>query len=255
MVEFKVCKQGVYHIDNDINNQDGAIIINSTTGMILDGCSECNHSDLGVKLFMHYVKKMYSGYFDRVFFDIGFNYMKKAFIYQPTVEDSGALIEYNNSIINNFLLFTILTVKYDNETNEFIVNYVGDGYIILVCNDNSVKYINLDNGEYSPYYGYNFYIDKNIEKPTKFPDSTIKTQTFKGSDYKYAGVSSDGLRYILELKNSEYQNRSDLFDKFEKALIDFRPERVERICNILKSTEYRILQDDFSLVLISRTGE
>jgi hypothetical protein len=260
MSEFKICKQGIYHIDRDINNQDYVLSIPGVLGLVMDGCSECKHSDVGVKLFSYHVERLFKINKDVIFNEYVvkeiFNNVIKTF--HPDLVDPllnhDKLTRILNYTISRYLLFTVLSIQYSKPEDMFTIKYLGDGYIIFVHYDDTISYIKLEdpNNEYPPYFGYKYMTANENFDPDVLPNLDFKTKVTNDKRIKYAGIASDGLRFILELKNDNRQHIVDIFNKFEESMIEFKPVKMERICNILKSERYRILQDDFSLVLIDK---
>ena len=180
-----VVKMGKEHIDNGTNCQDFAIEKDNFK-LIVDGCSSCQNSEIGAKLFCHLLPKC--------------NYdIRRTFGVLRALYDTDKELKEN-------LLFTILMVR--EHENYFEVAVCGDGYIIKQKHDDTIEYQEFDYQNEPPYYAYNLIYDKTCLR--KYHDGVnFRNFIFNKSEYKNIGVSSDGIRYIL---NGFYK------DEFEKIL-------------------------------------
>jgi hypothetical protein len=177
-------KTGQEHKEYGINNQDYGFEFNGFK-CVVDGCSEGIHSEVGAKLFCELFKEYQQ--------PIQKNMIK--FIFDRLL----TIIKNTSESIRNYLCFTILYIE-ENE-DDFIVNYCGDGFIIKQRHDNNIEFEKIDDGEYPKYYIYN-YLPKESLKYYQDGVSFSKIN-FSKDEYKNIGVSTDGLRFIF---NTEFEN-------------------------------------------------
>ncbi len=200
-------KIGYYHIEYGINCQDFGIELNNKK-IVLDGCSQGLHSEVGVKLFAHLYK----------------NY---------TVQEAFCVLTELFSTptdILNYLCFTILSV-YENEDN-FITSVCGDGYIIKQKLDNTIEFEKFDYEGSPPYYIYNYINSQYLKKYQDGVDFLIKSYSKK--EYKNIGIATDGIEYIL---NSPFK------EEFEKYLIEQKAVAIKRLIN----RENKYFKDDITI--------
>lgn len=207
-----VNKLGSDHFDASKNNQD-YFFKSDKLKMVFDGCSDCENSEVGVKLFASL-----------------FSEMKKEKGEDPEAFESNvqhvfermlSLSNNINFIFNNYC-FTIVAVF---ETDiEFIVKYAGDGFVIT-RKDDEIDYIELKdgcNGDCPKYYIYN-YIDP--EYLDDYKDGIkINTMHFSKEEYQNVGVATDGLRFVTKL---EYQEQR----KLKENLIDGKSGKIKMLIN------------------------
>jgi hypothetical protein len=206
-----VVKMGKEHIDMGINCQDFAVE-SPAFKMIVDGCSSCENSEIGAKLFCHL--------FPKANYDITrtFNVLR-------------ALYDSDEDLLNN-LLFTILMV---NENDYYFdVNVCGDGYIIKELWNGTIEYEEFECDNAPPYYAYN--LMNNKDRLSKYRDGvSFENHTFSKLRYKNVGVASDGIRYILSSTHKE---------EFEQILRTGRPVLMKRFIN----RNIQEFKDDISIV-------
>ncbi len=214
-------KMGKYHKEFGINCQDFAADYENIK-IVVDGCSDSAHSEVGAKLFCNLLPKCdYS--------------IKKTF------ERLCQIFETDKEI-KDYLLFTILILR-ENEDN-FYVSICGDGYVILRDFEDNLELKKYEYGSEPPYYAYNKFSDKSCL--TKYYNGVqINEYIFSKTQYKSVGISSDGLDYIV---NSNYKN------EFIELLKRGKPIPIKRFINkyentIINDKNQRGFQDDISIAI------
>jgi hypothetical protein len=191
-----VCFQkiGADHVYANINCQDYASIFKSgldeTVKLVTDGCGSCPHSEVGAILFhqiLNQTKSTLSLPGTGMEFVIGSVFNKI----------DHCIPEHSDDFVLNNLLFTVLLVI--ERDTHWDVYYAGDGYILAQDNEDMIHNIQLDDGEYPQYWGYNLIQDKS--KLCAYQEGVkLKYTNFLKSEFKNIGVASDGLRFVNQLK-------------------------------------------------------
>lgn len=206
-------KVGYEHKESGINCQDYGF---EETGnyIVCDGCSEGKHSEVGAKIYCHLA---------------GSCALDAEYAFCKMID----LFGKNSSTLKNYLSFTILELS--DTSDEWLIDYCGDGYIILQDNDGNITFNELTDGEYPKYYVYN-YIDKECLKHYK--EGVEFGHVEYGKDqYRKAGIASDGLRFIL-------QADEDLKKEFIECLKSGRETKVKLFIN----RNHKIFKDDITIV-------
>jgi hypothetical protein len=205
-----ILKRGYNHTEDGSNCQDFVTDFGNIK-LVLDGCSQSPHSEVGAKLFARFYNRRQS------IFDT-FQTLTNLFT--------------DSKDIFNYLLFTVLVLK-ETETT-FDVDICGDGYIIAQDYKDNIDFIKFDFGSAPPYFAYN-YVDPKIL--TDYQDGVlIECHSFKKSDYKAVGIASDGIRYIVD---SFYRN------EFEDYLIKRNVAAIKRLIN----RQHLDFKDDISIAI------
>ena len=187
---MQICRQGNGHYLNGLNNQDFCYM-EKNLKLIADGCSEGKFSEVGTRLFC----QLFSSLETR--FDVNMFEKNVEKVFSNIVKffcETGNK-DVSNAIIDN-MLFTIVAC-FELE-DEFVVKYIGDGYIITVNTDDMLSYIRLSYGKTPPYYAYNMITTTTYNKELKF-----KTFRFSKEKFKKVGIASDGLTPILDKRISD----------------------------------------------------
>ena len=209
-------KIGQQHIEYGTNCQDYGFEKNGVK-VVCDGCSEGKHSEVGAKTFCHLYQ--HGELVDQNPVDA---------IFEKLVEVFGQ----TSSSIRDYLCFTILMVV--ESTEEFVVVYCGDGFIIEEHNNGQIEIEELSDGEYPQYYAYN-YVDKESLKYYK-EGVQLQTRIFPKSEYKNIGIASDGIRFAIA--------RTDIFEQFIGVLHSGKEAAVKRFIN----KNQTIFKDDTTIV-------
>jgi len=211
-----VNKIGMQHLEIGKNCQDYGFK-NEHIKLVCDGCSEGKHTEVGAKSFCHLVSYNTE---DMTIFEI--------------FEKLIGLFGQSAKSIKDFLCFTILSVV--EKDTEFSVHYCGDGYIILVDNNDEIVFEELDDGEYPEYFAYN-YCDQNSLKYYK-EGVKISKKNYPKELYKNVGVASDGVRFIL---NSTDELKNEFFELMKLG----NAVKIKRFIN----RNQKIFKDDTTIVL------
>ncbi len=191
---IRVCKMGYQHTLVNVNNQDFAFNLLNMK-VVTDGCGSNKHSEVGTKLFGQLFARKSKEYFDK-----GESICEENFIdvINSIFENMLELCSDISFIVENYCFTILVCFELDS---EFVVYSCGDGYIIKE-NDEGIFFDNLDEGEYPPYYIYNYIKDKAVLK--KYQEGVeFKVTRFSKSEWFNVGVASDGLRYAEELGDVE----------------------------------------------------
>lgn len=204
--------------------------------MVLDGCSGCEFSHVGVNLFAQFfqrvVQKQEFGFSEVT--PENFEDVVKAIFERMILcfgEEESSKIQF---ALNN-LCFTIL-VAFELE-EKYVVKYCGDGYI-LAQDEFGLQIQSLENEaneDNAPkYYIYN-YIPK--ERLMYYQEGvSFGTIEYSKEEYKRVGVATDGLRYLLKM-----DPESILIAK--QCLMDSKPMYLNRLINL---NRYKF-DDDFTI--------
>ena len=195
-----ISKMGSDHKFANKNNQDFTFNILNMK-VVLDGCGEGKHSEVGARLFSQLFARECKAYVDRgeeinennfrLLVDIVFSKML-------------AICSDISFLFQNYC-FTIL-VCFEFE-NEFVVLSAGDGYIIKE-DENGITFEALDDGEYPAYYVYNFVQPKSALKEYK-EGVPFKVKRYSKEEVINVGVASDGLRFfenLLDVEKTKFMN-------------------------------------------------
>ena len=219
-----ISKMGSEHFLYNINNQDNAFI-RAGLKVVCDGCSEGKASEVGVKLF------------DLLFSPFRISQLTtKAYYLSEVFEDRLLTIIPNDAIID-YLLFTILIVDPDNK-DSFVVEYCGDGYVLLIDHNDKMTIKELEFGQVNGnpiYYAYNF-IPEDRLIGIKHDQCGINRLEFPKSEYKNVGVASDGLRYIF---GTEFEQ------EFRDLIVKGNEIGIKRLINKHQNS----FHDDISIAL------
>ena len=204
-------KIGMEHLETGTNCQDYGYD-GEGLSIVCDGCSEGKHSEVGAKLYC-YLATIDCG-------EWAFDVLAELF-----GKDINAL--------KNFLSFTVLEAMWEDE--EIVVNYCGDGYIILQDHNGNITFEELSDGEYPKYYIYN-YIEPEYLKHYK-DGVSFSQKTFSKEEYAKVGIASDGLRYIL-------QADEELREEFINCLKSGKELKTKLFIN----RNHKIFKDDVTIV-------
>lgn len=218
-----ITSQGFGHFTGGINNQDFGIETERSL-LILDGCSAAKHSEVGVRLFSQLLSRKedwdnVEKFEDNVkaIFDDIIAMMRKYYPEQEKLE---------KEFIMENLLFTIIACF--KTENEFIVKFLGDGYIITKNNKGLTSFVKLYYGIYPPYFAYNYC--KGIGK------QKFRTHIFEKERFKNVAISTDG---IMPIAKGTVKG----FDDFLKA-----PNKL-KISNGIDS-QRQFFQDDITIGIL-----
>lgn len=167
-------KIGNEHLEIGMNCQDYGF---ESLGhyLVCDGCSDGEHSEVGAKICCFLMGiHMFA-------VDVAFSRMIQLF-------------GRNAKTLKNYMSFTILELN--DTSDEWIIDYCGDGYIILEDHNGNITFEELSDGEYPKYYIYN-YIPSEYLKHYK-DGVSFSQKTYPKEKYAKVGIASDGLRYILQ---------------------------------------------------------
>lgn len=196
-----------------MNCQDYGFV-GERSSYVCDGCSEGKHSEVGAKLFSHLRKNSILS-IDEIFIRIR------------------ELIGGDTKTLKDFMSFTILRLA--ESPGDFVVNYCGDGYIILQDHGGNITFEELSDGEYPKYYIYN-YIEPEYLKHYK-DGVSFSQKTFSKEEYAKVGIASDGLRYIL-------QADEELKQEFINCLKSGKELKTKLFIN----RNHKIFKDDVTIV-------
>ena len=206
-------KIGYEHKENGTNCQDYGFE-NSGNYIVCDGCSDGKHSEVGAKIYC---------------FLVGRYGLDAEYAFYKMID----LFGENPINLKNYLSFTILELS--DTTDEWLIDYCGDGYIILQDKDGNITFEELTDGEYPKYYIYN-YIDKEYLKHYK--DGVAFThKEYDKVLYKKVGIASDGLRFILQADEA-------LKNEFIECLKSGKEMKVKLFIN----RNHKIFKDDITIV-------
>lgn len=206
-------KIGMEHLESGMNCQDYGFI-GEHSSYVCDGCSEGKHSEVGAKLFCH-LKQNSILSIDEIFIRIR------------------ELIGSEPKTLRDFMSFTILRLA--ETPGDFIVNYCGDGYIILQDHEGNITFEELSDGEYPKYYIYN-YIPTEYLKHYK-DGVSFSQKIFPKEQYAKVGIASDGLRYIV---NTD--------EELRKEFIDCLKSGKELKTKLFINRNHGIFKDDVTIV-------
>jgi hypothetical protein len=221
-------KTGSYHLEYGLNNQDYGFNaesrFNTRFKLVVDGCSEGQHSEVGAKLFCHDIKR------DSNYFNLILSPDKTVSnVFTRILKFFGA-VRVVSTIVKDYLCFTVLYVV-ENEF-DFIVGYCGDGYIITEALDGTIKFNKIDNGDFPEYFAYRYITKEKL--PESHRDVRFKTLSFSKSQYKNVGVATDGLRFIFD---------QEFYDEFADYLKLDKESAIKRLIN----RESKIFKDDITI--------
>lgn len=210
-------KIGMEHLEIGMNCQDYGFE-GERESVICDGCSEGKHSEVGAKLYslLRSQNEITSPTTTAIFNKIVYN-----------------LLGDDPIILKNYMCFTILNLLYSAE--DWIVNYCGDGYIILQDYNDNITFEELSDGEYPKYYIYNYIERKHLQH---YKDGVSFSQkTYSQEKYAKVGIASDGLRYIL---------RAD--EKLKCEFINCLKSDRELKTKLFINRNRKIFKDDITIV-------
>jgi len=225
---MQVLKMGFSHAEIGMNCQDAVVksdIMKSGLKIVCDGCSEGKHSEVGANLFCQIFAQKYED-----FFLLGKKNIDIPALMYAVIDELFQLIGNNPQTIKDFLSFTSL-VAFENS-----VYYCGDGYIVLIKNENEVHFQKLDCGEYPKYLSYN-YLPQNCMKEYK---DGVKIEVTNFSDEYKVGVASDGIRFIVERDEND-----PLRKEFKNIILSDSDMKMKMFFN----RNEKIFKDDFSIVI------
>lgn len=201
------------HLESGMNCQDYGFI-GEHSSYVCDGCSEGKHSEVGAKLFCHFMSS------ENVTIDALFNEMV-------------TFLGDNPKTLKDFMSFTVLWLQ--ELQSAFVVNYCGDGYIILQDHEGNITFEELSDGEYPKYYIYN-YIPPEYLKHCK-DGVSFSQKIFSKEQYAKVGIASDGLRYIV---NAD--------EELRKEFIDCLKSGKELKTKLFINRNHGIFKDDVTIV-------
>lgn len=133
----------------------------------------------------------------------------------------------------DFLSFTILRLS--DAKDKWIIDYCGDGYIILQDKDGNITFEELTDGEYPKYYIYNYISPEYL---SHYKDgANFEQRGYRKEQYQKVGIASDGLRFIL-------QADEDLKNEFVECLKSGKETKVKLFIN----RNHKIFKDDVTIV-------
>lgn len=206
-------KIGMEHLESGMNCQDYGYE-GDRVAVVCDGCSEGKHSEVGAKLYTHLWGEREFG---------------NSHCFQKLIDFFGN----SAKVLRDYMSFTILQLFYGYEEN--VVQYCGDGYIILQDHDGNITFEELSDGEYPKYYIYN-YIQPEYLKHYK-DGVSFSQKTFSKEKYVKVGIASDGLRYILQVDEA-------LKQEFINCLKSGKELKTKLFIN----RNYKIFKDDVTIV-------
>lgn len=205
-------KIGMEHLESGMNCQDYGRE-GDGWAVVCDGCSEGKHSEVGAKLYCHLIDN----------WKFPFENIKKMI----------ELIGNEPKTLRDYLSFTIFELSDSN--TEFVVNYCGDGYIILQDHDGNITFEELSDGEYPKYYIYNYIAPEYLKH---YKDGVSFSQkTYSKEKYAKVGIASDGLRYILKADE-------ELREEFINCLKSGKELKTKLFIN----RNHKIFKDDVTIV-------
>ncbi len=207
-------KIGFEHLESGMNCQDYGFE-RPWEAIVCDGCSQGEHSEVGAKLYCYLA---------------GERHMIRRRVFEKILNMFDDNFPHT---MLDFLCFTILELTVSPK--DFIVNYCGDGYIILQDNEGNITFEELSDGEFPKYYIYN-YIDADYLQHYK-DGVSFSQKTYPTSEYKKVGIASDGLRYIL-------QADEELKQEFINCLKSGRELKTKLFIN----RNHKIFKDDVTIV-------
>lgn len=236
-------------IGNTHNANQDFLIGGEKFGIVADGCSGCEYSEVGTRLvlqlydhlkdkddpskFEENIKKVIDGVIN----------MFKSYEHDNNLD--GIL----NSFVVNNMLFTLLACF--ETKDEFIVYTLGDGYIITRNIFGDFSYIHIDYENQPPYILYNYMKNKNGESLCNIPFKVFK---FKKSLFNGVGVASDGITPIVEemgsigtegrVKFESYLSRTKLSSEKQSTIIK----------NFISKLYRQEFYDDVSLIFLEDTS-
>lgn len=205
-------KIGWEHMESGRNCQDYGFE-GDEISYVCDGCSEGEHSEVGAKLFCHFIQEYHD------IMDV-FSELTGLFLKEPKV-------------LKNYLCFTVLRVS--ETVSNFFVSHCGDGFVILQDHDGNITFEEFSDGEYPKYYVYN-YIDKEYLKHYK-DGVEFELKEYPKDKYRKVGIASDGLRFIL---NSD----EELKQEFIECLKSGKKVKTSLFIN----RHHKIFKDDITIV-------
>lgn len=224
-----LCKLGNEHLIGNLNNHDFAFVLPNMK-IVLDGCGEGHHSEVGTRIFAQFFARKAKEYFDKGESIDEENFIQVVdSIFKKMLE----LCNDKNFIFNNYC-FTIL-VCFETE-DEFVVYSCGDGFIIKE-NGEGISFDKLDDGEYPAYFIYNYFTDKSALKMYK-EGVCFNVSRFPKSEYSNVGVATDGLRFQEKLSGLEKA-------KLMQYLHEGRQGQIEKLIN--RNNKYGLFHDDISI--------
>jgi hypothetical protein len=225
-----ICKIGKSHLDSGLNKQDAGYI-DEHYKFVADGCGSSPHAEVGAQLAeLMFRTRVQSGMpidIPDVSQDV-FN----SFDLDRYPEE---LDRMGIEIIRDYLLFTTLIVK--ERDDHFKVDYVGDGFIIEVHQDNTITYKELGVGiRFVEFYGYNYipHVAFSVYKDK----ITVTTLTYPKSEYKNIGIATDGLRFLFNMPKERQE-------EFAQLLLKGKEVPVKLFIN----RNYNYFQDDITIAL------
>lgn len=223
-----VSKTGSDHTFADKNNHDYAFNLLNMK-VVLDGCGEGKHSEVGTRVFSQLFARRVKEYIEK---GESINCDNFVEVVDSVFKKMLELCSDTSFVFQNYL-FTIL-VCFELE-DEFVVFSCGDGFIIKETKE-GISFEKLDDGEYPAYYAYNFVEDKEHLKAHK-EGVGFNVAHFSKSEYTNVGVATDGLRYSENLIDIEKA-------RMMQILHDGGPG-IEKLIN--KNNKHGMFHDDISI--------
>lgn len=225
--------QGYGHIQEGKNNQDFGFEEENMI-LIVDGCSECDYSESGGRMFAQLFRSLPDHDKPEKFeknikltFDRIITWLKNWF---PKEED------LENYIQDNFL-FTILGLFETKDSYE--VRMYGDGYIFGINKNNLISYMRLNYGKRPPYYAYK-YCSKEIQEI--FQNYKMRSFSFPKTMFNNIGIATDGLQPIAK----------GVLSQIDKYIID--NDDKDRIRSEIEQDHY-LFTDDITLGILNNGGK
>lgn len=208
-----VNKMGAQHLDYGKNCQDYGLE-KDCLKVVCDGCSEGAHSEVGAKAYCHLAASGYDT--DQIF-----QLLMGIFGQSPQT-------------VREYLCFTILEVA--EQEDSFCVTYCGDGYILLQDAAGEIQFMELSDGAYPKYYAYNYCDASSLRQ---YQDGVpLNRKVFHKKEYQKVGIASDGLRYIVNSKDTQLKAAFTALLKLGSAV------KIKRFINC----NQRVFQDDITIV-------
>ena len=206
-------KVGMEHLESGMNCQDYGFV-GEHSSYVCDGCSGGKHSEVGAKLFCHFMRDPCA--VTVTTFDNIVNFLGK----EPQT-------------LKNYCSFTIL--RLEEEREDFLITYCGDGYIILQDHDGDITFEELSDGEYPKYYIYNYIAPEYLKH---YKDGVSFSQkTYSKEEYAKVGIASDGLRYILQAD-----------EELKQEFINCLKSGKELKTKLFFNRNHKIFKDDVTIV-------
>jgi len=245
-------KMGTYHSSYGINNQDVGFTIEmkdsnvNRVSVILDGCSEALHPDVGAGVFALLFKSMLQE-MEHVSFDKIVNAAIGCFrhVMENVIND-----EFDPSILEDYMLFTLFILVEDD--TSWRVAIIGDGCLIFQGNENKISILPINHSETPPYMAYQYiptckaYTDEPSDVFMSMLGSltfTFNKMFYKKNDFKAIGIASDGLMAIIG------SNEEEIFKQLLVARNEAGMKRFINKLNLENNERGGFFKDDVTVII------